>query len=99
VAEGKDHADAVSGGFVAVRCSGVVNGAGDGDDHQVPDVQYEPYACANAAEHATATAPKERALQARLLALEHVLEAVGALLEVGDVRRALNLIRGSLRQD
>lgn len=35
-----------------------------------------------------------RALNARLVALEHVLGAVGALLEAGAIQEALSLVRG-----
>jgi hypothetical protein len=39
-----------------------------------------------------------RLLTARLLALEHVLEAVRALLDVGAVQEAVSLVRGCRRQ-
>lgn len=94
LAAGGENGSEVSDGFVEVRCSGVVDGAGEGDDPPVSGAANAPDALANAAEDAIAAASGAKALQARLLALEHVLEAVGALLAVGDVQYALNLIRG-----
>jgi hypothetical protein len=92
LATGDGEAGEVSSGLFELRCSS------EGEEQSEEPVPSTGRASASPA--AEGPQPGEgadsdvRLLKARLVALEHVLEAVGALLEAGAAREALRLVRG-----
>jgi hypothetical protein len=96
LAGGGEIASEVSGGFAEVRCSGVVAAERKADFSSGVGGPSERGVCADAGGGGTPAVGCE-VQHARLLALEHVLQALEALLEVGEVVQALNLVRGCRR--
>lgn len=91
---GPRSASGVSGGFVDVRCSDVVGGGGlPADAHVLAGAAHVRDGAESAATDSTEPREVEQ-LRARLRALEHVLEAVAALLEAEEIESAQTLLRG-----
>lgn len=91
-----ETASEVSLGLATLRCSSEV--AGVSGSPELPSAVQEPLPLAFNAAAEGCPADREGQLRARLVALEHVLEAVRALLEVGAVQEALNLVKCCPRQ-
>ncbi len=92
LAAGDRKAAAVSSGLAELRCSS--EGAGHPESLGPNPEQESPPPGSLGAGQGDAADSDIRLLKGRLVALEHVLGAVGALLEAGAIQEALSLVRG-----
>lgn len=84
------RAGAVSSGLAQLRCS--TEGAGHRESLAPNPGHDSPAPRADGSGEGGGS--DIRILKGRLVALEHVLQAVGALLEAGAIQEALSLVRG-----
>lgn len=96
LAVGTENAGEGSLGLATVRRSSEVIPSSESPT-QLAARQDPPLPALDAREDDGPAADEIQLLKARLAALEHVLEAVRALLDVGAIQEALNLLRGCRR--